>query len=104
GAWIAALAARWTLQYRNGHVGDAVSLHIDVAEVGRLPAADFHLQPGSADLLAQHGNAVLQRSKLGRAEIERWRRRDRNGSDLDVADVLEQRPDKAVATQSADVA
>src|SRR5689334_18074917 len=70
----AALATRLAGHDRDRHAGDAVLLHLDVAQQ-RHAAVDVGHELRGADLLAQHCIAVAQRLELDLIEIERKRRR-----------------------------
>ena len=84
-----ALAARRAFQYGHGDGGDAVPLHLDVAERRERSGDPVGLEFARADVLAQDSAAALDRRKLGGVEIERHLRdrRDRDRLDLDVANV-----------------
>src|SRR2546423_6890032 len=88
-AAVAALAARRTLQHRDGDGRDAVLLHRDLAQ-HQLAAGAIGRQPGRAHALGQYGGALLRRLDFERVEIKRWRHHaggGRNGPDLHIADI-----------------
>ena len=85
-AGAAALAARLAAHDRNRHAGDAVLLHLDIAEqapVGRRRMSVCSLAVPT--FWRKHGVAVAERLELDGIEIERNRGRRRDRLDLDIA-------------------